>query len=187
MAVYNDPVDSSSSKRKANGHADAPAPKKVNTQTFVPRAPGERYQGTAARQPPKPRPALEDKPVKQHKARNIDPMDVDPRSSLEKGKKMQPQRPKDATAMELDVSSSLGRKRDADNDLKESAAKKQRLNAPPSSNELLTQSSKAGPRVICVKPAPRTNFFNSFYPKGSKIKASAGVSRVCTIGYQMLT
>ena len=191
MAVYNDPVDGSSSKRKANGHADAPAPKKANTQTFVPRNLGERYQGTAARQTPKSRTALEEKPAKQQNARDINLMDVDPRSSLRKGKTMQLQRHKDDTAMDLDVSSSMGRKRHADDDLHESAAKKQRLDAPPSSNMLLTQSSKAGKagtkRVVSVKPAPKTNFFNSLYREDSKVKASAGVSSVCTVEYQRLT
>ena len=175
-------MDSSSSKRKANDHADAPAPKKANTNTLVPRvprAPGERYQGTAARPPPESRPALKEKPVK--KARDIDPMDVDIRSSLEKSK----------TWQQSDVSSSSGRKRNAEHDLNKSAAKKQRSNGLPPSNLLLTQSpqaGKAGPnRVICVKPTPKNNFFNSLYPKNSKIKASPGVSSVCTTGYQMLT
>ena len=77
----------------------------------------------------------------------------------------QQQRPKDATAMKLDVSSSLGRKRNAENDMGENAAEKQRLNAPLSSSMMLTKSSKAAKAgsniVVCVKPAPNTNFSNS--------------------------
>ncbi|KAF6226900.1 hypothetical protein HO133_008341 [Letharia lupina] len=160
MAVYNDPIDGSSSKRKANGHDDAPAPKKANTSTWVPRAPGQRYQGTA-RQAPESRPStiLKTKSVTQQKARRND-------------------------AMELDVHSTLGRKRGAENNLNESATKKQKLNAHPSSNAplssnpVLAQSSKAGQAMpeapSSAEAASTANFFDSLYPKDSKVKASAG-------------
>ena len=186
MAVYNDPVVSSSSKRKANDHADAPSPKKANNNTFVPRVPEERYQGTAARLPAASRSVLKSRPVTQAKVRNDKATDVDALSSFVKAKALQQQKAKASNAMELDVSSSLGRKRGAEDELNENTAKKQRLDSAPSPNPSLPQGSKAGKAAVAVKPAPKSNFFQSLYPKGSKLKASAGVSTVCVVRYQWL-
>ncbi len=191
IAVYNDPVDGSSLKRKANGHVDDPAPKKANTNTFVPRVPGERYQGTAARLPSTSRPVLKRKPMTQQGARNNNAGNIDNlASSSGKSKSVQQQRPKDATAMDLDTSSSVGKKRDAEKGLNERPTKKQKANPLPSSNLAMTQSSqaaKAAPSgVISVKPTPKSSFFKSLYPEGSKLKASVGVGTSHAAGNQRL-
>lgn len=178
MAVYNDPVDSSSSKRKANGHPDAPAPKKANTNTFVPRASGERYQGTAARSPSNSRSVLKRRPLTQQRARDNNAVKVDGLSSLGNSKMVPQQTLKDVTSMELDISSSLGRKRPAENDVAGGTSKRQRLDGLRKAGKTVTDTH------VLSKPAPKTNFFNSLYPKGSNIKASAGVSAVCIVGYR---
>ncbi len=111
-------------------------------------------------------------------------------SSAGKSKSMQQQRPKDATAMDLDICSSVGKKRDAEKGLNERPTKKQKANPLSSSNLAMTQSSqavKAAPSgVISVKPTPKSSFFKSLYTEGSKLKASVGVGTSHAAGNQRL-
>ena len=89
--------------------------------------------------------------------------------------------------MEVNVPSSLGKRRRAENDLDESAAKKQRRSPSPSLSLAPIQSPDARKAVLKrARPTPNTGFFSSLYPKDSKLKASAGVSTGCTVGYPEL-
>lgn len=150
MAVYNDPVGKSSLKRKANGHADAPAPKMANIDGFVPRAPGERYQGTAARSLPSLRTVLKAKPKTPQKAQDRDVVNANAVSSLKKNEMVQQQRPKDASAIKIYEYSSMARKRDAEHDANDRVAKKQKLRALPSSDR------KEAPSGVIMKEGHET-------------------------------
>ena len=89
---------------------------------------------------------------------------------------------------QIDVHSSLAKKRRAEDDLDESTAKKQRRSCSPSLGLAPTQSQDARKAVLGrARPTPNTGFFSSLYPKNSKLKASTGVSTGCTVGYLELT
>ena len=170
-------MHSSSLKRRAGDLYDAPAPKRHH---YEHRAPGERYRGTAARPLAVPKVGS----GTQERVRDNGPLGaIIPLSSFRRSQ-AQGQRLK----LEINVPPSLGTKRRAGNDLDESAAKKQRRSTSASMSLAPTQSREARKAVLKrARPTPNTGFFSSLYPKDSKLKASAGVSTFCTVGYPELT
>ena len=177
MAAYPKPVNGSSLKRRADDLYDAPSPKRHH---YEPRAPGERYQGTAARPLAKVFPIPNGGSGPQRRLRDNGSLDAMTSLSASRShNQAQGQEPK----TQIDVHPSLVKKRRAENDLDESTAKKQRRSCSPSLGLAPTQSQDARNTVLKrVRPTPNTSFFSSLYPKNSKLKASTGVSTGCTVG-----
>ena len=182
MAAYPKPVNGSSLKRRADDLYDAPAPKRHH---YEHRAPGERYQGTAAR------PLANKFPIpnggSRPQRRVGDNGSLRARTPLSASRSHnQAQGQKNNT--QIDVHPSLVKKRRAENDLDESTAKKQRRSCSPSLGLAPTPSQDARKAVLKrARPTPNTSFFSSLYPKNSKLKASTGVSTGYTVGYLELT
>ena len=160
----------------------------MKTNAFVPRAPGERYLGTAARPTSTSRLVLKRKPITQQKARDNNTNKVDALASLKKTNTVLKPPPKQANAPNLESSSSVKRKMSAEDGMSERATKKQRLTALPPPSFTQTQRIKTGkvsPSArIPVKAALTTRFFDSLYSKDSKIRASVGVSSSYPAWYQ---
>ena len=169
-------------KRRADDLYDAPAPKR---HRYEHRASGERYQGTAARPLANVVPIPKGGSGTQGKIRDNGPLGArTPLSALRSRNQAQGQEHK----TQIDVPPSLVKKRRAENDLDENTAKKQRRSCSPSLCLAPTQSQDARKAVLKrARPTPNTGFFSSLYPKNSKLKASAGVSIGCTVGYLELT
>ena len=174
-------MHSSSLKRRAGDLYDAPAPKRHH---YEHRAPGERYRGTAARPQANICPIPKVGSGTQGRVRDNGPLGAITPLSSPRRSQAQGQRPK----LEINVPPSLGTKRRAEHDLDESAAKKQRRTSSASMSLAPPQSREARKAVLKrARPTPNTGFFSSLYPKDSKLKASAGVSTFCTVGYPELT
>ena len=169
-------------KRRADDLYDAPAPKRHH---YEHRAPGERYQGTAARPLANKFPITNGGSGPQRRVRDNGSLSArTPLSASRSHNQAQGQK----NDTQVDVHPSLVKKRRAENDLDESTAKKQRRSCSPSLGLAPTPSQDARKGVLKrARPTPNTGFFSSLYPKNSKLKASTGVSTGCTVGYLELT
>ena len=175
-------MNAPSLKRGADDFYDAPAPKRHH---YEHRVLGERYQGTAAKPLANVFPIPKGGSGAQGRNRDIGPIGARiPLSASRNRNQAQGQKHK----TQIDVPSSLAKKRRAENDLDESTAKKQRRTCSPSLGLAPTQSQNTRKPILKrARPTPNTSFFSSLYPKNSKLKASAGVSTGCTVRYLELT